>query len=319
MRLRPAALALTATLAVSLGGCSDGGSNGSAGDPGDAGSSTPAPSATPSGSTAPGDGASMGTGEYPRYVALGDSYTAAPLVPDTDLQDGCLQSDGNYPHLVAEELEGTALVDVSCSGADTLSLVGVQRTSDGLTRPPQFDAVTEDTSLVTLRIGGNDFGLFSTLVGGCAQVARTDPDGSPCTDVASGEATEVLAKIEDRIASAVAGIQDRAPDARVIVVGYPQIVPQDDTSCAALPLATGDLPFARTVNEGLSDAAEEAARRAGVDFVDAYALSEGHDICSDDPWIAGKDTDAGRALAFHPYAEEQEAVAQEVLEVLEQD
>jgi len=220
-------LALTAPV---LAGCAD---NGRA---------EPAPESTSEAPATPTAEPSVGTGEYPRYVALGDSYTAAPLVPETDPSDGCLRSSGNYPSLVAEAFEGTALADVSCSGADTTSLIGVQRTFDGAAQPAQLDAVTEDTSLVTLSIGGNDFGLFSALVGGCAQLAQTDPDGSPCTDVGVGESTEVLAKIEQRVASVVEGIRDRAPDARILVVGYPQIVPQGDESCDALPLAAGTCP-----------------------------------------------------------------------------
>lgn len=294
-------LALTAPV---LAGCADDGR------------AEPAAERTSEAPASPSAEPSVGTGEFPRYVALGDSYTAAPLVPETDRSDGCLRSSGNYPSLVAEAFEGTALADVSCSGADTTSLIGVQRTFDGAAQPAQLDAVTEDTSLVTLSIGGNDFGLFSALVGGCAQLAQTDPDGSPCTDVGVGEATEVLAKIEQRVASVVEGIRDRAPDARILVVGYPQIVPQGKESCDALPLAAGDLPFARTVNEGLADALAEGARRAKTEYVDVYSLTEGHDICSDDPWIAGRDTVPGQALAFHPFAAEQQAVAEEIVRIL---
>ena len=46
------------------------------------------------------------------------------------------------------------------------------------------------------------------------------------------------------------------------------------------------------------------------------AASEGHEICSDDPWVNGRQTDQGRALAYHPFAEGQEAVADVVLELL---
>ena len=301
-------LAATASslLVLTLAGCGDDSET----------ETTPATTTAPSSPSASAE-PSEGSGEFPTYVAIGDSYTSAPLVPDTDPQDGCLRSTGNYPSLVAAELEGTVLTDVSCAGADSLSLVGVQRTFDGGAQPAQLQAVTEDTSLVTISIGGNDFGLFSTLVGGCAQVAQTDPDGSPCTDLATEDASEVLAKIEQRVASAVAGVQGRAPDARVLVVGYPQIVPQGDRSCPELPIAAGDLPFARTVNEGLADALEEAAATAGVEYVDVYSLTEGHDICADDPWIAGRETVDGQALAFHPFAAEQQAVAEEILRMLE--
>jgi lysophospholipase L1-like esterase len=305
MRLR-SALPLAALLlpAGLLTGC---------GDDGEAAPTTPATTV----STSPSASSSTtADAEYPTYVALGDSYTSAPLVPETDPQDGCLRSSGNYPSLVAAELEGTVLTDVSCAGADSLSLVGVQRTFDGGAQPPQLQAVTEDTSLVTISIGGNDFGLFSSLVGGCAQVAQQDPAGSPCADLAADQAPEALTKIRERVASAVEGIRGRAPDARILVVGYPQIVPQGDRSCPGLPIAEGDLPFARTVNQGLAEALAGAARKAGVEYVDVYAATEGHDICSDDPWIAGRETVDGQALAFHPFAAEQRAVADAVLEVL---
>lgn len=297
-------------LAVALAGCAED----------SAGETTPDAATSTSSAPEPGsesaDG-SEGSGDYPRYVAIGDSYTAAPLVPQTDPEDGCLRSTGNYPSLVAAELGGTELVDVSCSGADTTSLVGVQRTFDGLNRPPQLQAVTEDTALVTVSIGGNDFGLFSTFVGGCAQVASFDPDGSPCTDMASEDGPEVLSTIEDRVVAVVKGIRGRAPDARVLVVGYPQIVPQGDRSCPALPIAAKDLPFARTMNRGLAEALQEGARTADAEYVDAYRLSEGHDVCADDPWIAGRKTVEGEALAFHPFAAHQEAVAEEIVRILQ--
>jgi hypothetical protein len=39
------------------------------------------------------------------YVALGDSYTAGPDIPDqTGATAGCDQSTSSYPHLVAQSL-----------------------------------------------------------------------------------------------------------------------------------------------------------------------------------------------------------------------
>ena len=89
----------------------------------------PTPSSTPD---QPRGRATLAAGRGPRgryspYVAMGDSYTAAPLVPDRH-GDGCLRSSHNYPALVAAALPAE-LVDVSCSGADSTSLVGVQQTT----------------------------------------------------------------------------------------------------------------------------------------------------------------------------------------------
>jgi hypothetical protein len=193
-------------------------------------------------------------------------------------------------------------------------MVGFQQTNEEA-KPPQFDALTEDTDLVTLGIGGNDFNLFGTLVGTCAQLRSSDPTGSPCSDRysdgASDELTQQLDDIRSHVAATVAGIRARAPKAKVVVVGYPQIIPSRGSCPDLLPLAIGDYPFARRVSAGLAAAVKRGARDAT--FVDLFGPSAGHDICSSDPWINGANTDPARALAFHPFAAEQQAAAELVL------
>ena len=80
---------------------------------------------------------------YDSYVSLGDSYTAAPFVPLTDVASGCYRSSNNYPRLLAAALHVDELDDRSCSGAQTQDLPQSQRTSFGATVPPQFAALTE--------------------------------------------------------------------------------------------------------------------------------------------------------------------------------
>ena len=55
-----------------------------------------------------------------RYVALGDSYSAASgvLPPDLTAPPQCLRSTANYPHVIAAAT-GARLTDVTCGGADT--------------------------------------------------------------------------------------------------------------------------------------------------------------------------------------------------------
>lgn len=253
---------------------------------------------------------------YEQYVALGDSYTAAPLVPPTDTTTLCLRSAVNYPSLVAEEMPGTTLTDVSCSGASTRNTVSPQ-TGNGGSVPPQFDALRPGTDLVTVGLGGNDEQLFAGTLGSCVLVAPQDPTGSPCTDAAQGgrDLDRILARITGNLVEVVAGIEERSPDARVLLVGYPQLIPATGT-CEDLPLADGDYAFARTINRGLADAVEAAAEEADVEFVDLWAPTAGHDICAEDPWINGRTTSIATALAYHPLATEQAAVADLVLEKL---
>ncbi|MDN5744075.1 MAG: SGNH/GDSL hydrolase family protein [Nocardioidaceae bacterium] len=244
------------------------------------------------------------------YVALGDSYTSAPKVARPTGPGGCLQTEANYPRLLAKKA-GLELTDVSCGGASTGDLAEPQ-TIPGGTVPAQLDAVTDEADLVTISIGGNNAAVFSRLVGSCVVLARRDPQGSPCTDQAKadpGALEKVNTEIRTGIEGALKEIGQRAPHARVIVVGYPQIFP-DSGTCAEIPLAPGDYPFGRSVMNGFIQAQQQAAKAAGVEFLDLRGPSKGHDICAEDPWLAGIIPAKGRPAApFHPYAEEQEAVA----------
>src|SRR4051812_1961944 len=97
---------------------------------------------------------------FTRYVALGDSYTSAPLVPPPDILSlGCLRPSNTYPKHPAAQLRVTSFTDISWGGADTTNMTQPQSTPLG-TFPPQFDALRPDTDLVTVGIGGNDFGVF---------------------------------------------------------------------------------------------------------------------------------------------------------------
>lgn len=250
-----------------------------------------------------------------QYVAMGDSYTAAPLVPPTDTSTICLRSERNYPALVTEGLPGARLTDVSCSGATTLNVTTPQESQTGAV-PPQLRALRAGTDLVTIGLGGNDEALFGTMLVRCTQLARQQQQGTPCADELEDGVDGTLDRTRENLAEVVAQVRERAPDAQVLLVGYPQIVPESGT-CADLPLAAGDYPFVRTVNERLTRAVALAAEDADADYVDVWTPSEGHDICGAEPWINGRVTKVTTALAYHPLAVEQQAVADLVLELVD--
>src|SRR6266498_1038231 len=103
------------------------------------------------------------------YVALGDSYTAGPGIPQqVGDPPGCVRSDHNYPHLVAPALRLPALRDASCIGAGTADMTSPQNHDVGSSpNPAQFDRLDGNTRVVTLQIGGNDIG-FSEIAYACA-------------------------------------------------------------------------------------------------------------------------------------------------------
>lgn len=273
-----------------------------------AGCGTPASGAGPAGSSSP-------TVLSGRYVALGDSYTAAPDIAGGAVGGpagqpaGCGRARRNYPRLVARRLHLT-LADESCNGATTADLAGHQQVGTD-SAPAQLDALTPDTALVTLGIGGNDDAVFVHLVSTCFALAQSDPTGAPCAKAAGMDMATVQRTIAQvlsgRLASVIAEIAARSPQARILLVGYPQIVPATG-HCPQMPLAAGDYAYARGIIEGLNAGMQQAAQAGGASYVDTWSASAGHDICAADPWIAGA-VPAGPAAPFHPYAVEQRVVA----------
>src|SRR5205807_3208219 len=112
------------------------------------------------------------------YIALGDSYAAAPGIP-TDVHSACQRSDHNYPSLVADALPFTSFRDATCSGATTDNLTGTQQTNPYTFVPPQFAALVPDARLVSATLGGNDIG-FGTIAVTCAELSLLSRCGAPC-------------------------------------------------------------------------------------------------------------------------------------------
>ncbi|MFW6772997.1 SGNH/GDSL hydrolase family protein [Nocardioides sp. CPCC 205120] len=306
MRLRRPLLGPLATgtaLVLALAACSDDGSGGDAGD--ERGSASA--EETPAGPAVRTDDSDDHADQV--YVAMGDSYTAAPGVDPAQGDSGvCGRSQVNYPSLVAGAFGGSTLVDVSCSGATTGDLLASQQLA-GQTIPPQADAVTAETDVVTISTGGNDFGAFGVLAGQCEQPGTT----CPTLDLATAQ--EGLARVTSDLVAAIDVVRERAPQARVLVVGYPQVVPPGTEGCEDLPVDGDVLGLARLLNQELANAQQRAAEQAGVDYVDVFAATEGHALCSDDPWINGGDF--VDAAPYHPLPAGQRAVAAEVVAALD--
>ncbi|MFJ4678387.1 SGNH/GDSL hydrolase family protein [Kitasatospora sp. NPDC088783] len=282
-------------------------------------SSSPAPSATP---------ATPATGPY---AALGDSYTSGLRIPPQGgSPQGCGRSGANYPSLVARQLGIADFTDVSCSGARTGDLTAAQRTDDG-TNPPQLDALSTATRLVTLGIGGNDAGFLDVL-GRCAvenvrHSLTGQGDAAPCrayytTGTGRGEVQRKMTATGERLTAALGEIRRRAPQAEVLLVGYPALLPQDPARCAETlgsGIAGADLGFVTEQEQQLNGMLRQRAEAAGVGFVDTYASSAGHDMCeaAGTRWIEPLAADRGLA-PIHPNAQGQQGMAAAVLAALRQ-
>jgi hypothetical protein len=244
------------------------------------------------------------------WAGLGDSYAAGPLIPNQQLNPlGCLRSDHNFAHLAAAAL-GKSLADASCSGAKTNDMTAAQDVTPG-PNPPQFNALTSTTQIVTLQIGGNDIG-FTSIIQNCASAT---PFGHPCRDkyVVNGHDTlaDRIAATAPKVAAVLQGIHTRSPDADVFVVNYAAILPETGIGCwPQVPIAWADVAYLRGVAKALNAMLAQQAAGNGAEIVDDYSASIGRDACKSsstrwvEPLIPGN-----LAAPFHPNARGEAGIA----------
>ena len=207
-----------------------------------------------------------------RYVALGDSYSAASgvLPPDPSAPPQCLRSLLNYPHVIAGRT-GAQLTDVTCGAAETKDFSTSQ--SPGVA--PQLDALQPDTQLVTMTIGGNDSGVFIDTILECGAAGlSTLGQGSPCKDrYGSSFEDTIRTTTYPSLVTALRAVRARAPRAKVGILGYPWIMPATGGCFDKMPVAQGDVPYVHGIQATLNDAVRRAAAATGVTYVDLNTAS----------------------------------------------
>jgi lysophospholipase L1-like esterase len=225
-------------------------------------------------------GAVAAAADAPRYVALGDSAASGPLIPLPDPSMlGCFRSMSNYPKLVAGRL-GVPVTDVTCSGADTGDMASPQETDLG-TAAPQLDALTADTTLVTLQIGGNDAGLVG-LAESCLNVWPEWLSGSSCADEYTAGGGDVygtrVAGVRPKVDAVLAEVHRRAPAAEVFVVGYTTYLPANGCY-PRVQVWARDANYIQAKIDQLNQVLADSAAANGASYVDIRTPGIGKDVC----------------------------------------
>ncbi|MEE4542708.1 SGNH/GDSL hydrolase family protein [Streptomyces sp. V4-01] len=248
-----------------------------------------------------------------RYAALGDSYTSGPYIP-TQVDANCARSDQDYPSLTAAAEHVAGFTDVSCSGATTAQMWQPQGANG-----PQLDAVDRGTTLVTVQIGGNDIG-FSSIIATCAGLTASDPAGSPCKQHYGAGGVDQLTlnvlRTAPEVDQVLRAVHSRAPHARVVVVGYPDLLPDDAVPCTSpiVPFAAGDFAYLRDTEKKLNAMLRIEALIHGDEYADTYTPTIGHDMCKPaaDRWVEPL-APASPAAPAHPNAKGEQAMAAALL------
>lgn len=142
------------------------------------------------------------------------------------------------------------------------------------------NADLEGADLVTITIGGNDVGFVDALVQ-CAKSACSTPSFK-------SDHLKLIDDTENDLVKDYTAIKARAPGARVLVLGYPQLFPSRavDQGCAFLVPWRGEMAMFREFGKHLNATIAAAAKTAGVKFVPVAGRFDGHEVCgSDGAWL----------------------------------
>ena len=258
---------------------------------------------------APMEGAGRAMPVKATYVSMGSSFAAGANIGP--LQAGsperCGRTTNNYASLLSARMDLT-LIDVGCGGAKSEHILGAWNEL-----PPQIDALTADTRLVTITIGGNDVNYVGWLFassckagvpfnrGPSAQAGKC-PSGSPPGD-------ELFAKLDSNLRAITAEIRRRAPNATIVFVQYVSLV--SDTACPLEAVAPEDAAVAKGIAKRLSAVTSAAARDSGALVINTDDLSKNHTPCSAEPWANGFSGgyDMSKGAPWHPNAAGHAAIA----------
>ncbi|MFJ8744566.1 SGNH/GDSL hydrolase family protein [Embleya sp. NPDC127516] len=202
------------------------------------------------------------------YAALGDSYSAGVgagnYLPDSG---ACKRSANSYPALWNNSHPGGGFAFVACSGAKTADV-----------RAGQLSVLNSATTLVTISIGGNDAGFVDT-VKSC--VLGSENDCSVAVDKAKTYATT---KLPADLDATYAQIRNRAPNARLVVLGYPRLF---ELGGCFLGMSTYKRTILNQAADTLADITRGRAGAANADYADVRNRFAGHGVCGSNPWING--------------------------------
>jgi len=222
-------------------------------------------------------------------VALGDSYTSGTGGLGYFGTSGCYKSHNNYAEQLAERIDGEISVDyvnLACHGA------WVNDVYSQLTALSDRQKIAVD--LVLLTIGGNDAG-FANIVKQCLVDLTNSYHGC----ISSLEnAAEQSDAIISRTQSLLLHLSNQLPNAKIVLVGYPNIIDDGPGNCdyiVSLPgveFHAGDailqLAYQSEADQlNLVDVLKRA-QPGRFEFSSLKALFNGHEQCGDkDLWIRG--------------------------------
>ncbi|WP_306944672.1 golvesin C-terminal-like domain-containing protein [Streptomyces phaeochromogenes] len=292
-----------------------------------------------------------------QVVAMGDSYSSGEgasegnrdYYPETNYRDSTNEKTRNACHRSKEAWSRQAAIPgysdsigamadsfdsrmdyhlVACSAARTYNIL--EHSQDNANELPQIQQgyLDQNTSLVTLSIGGNDsrFGYIikkciTTVVGNCQDKDFDNREGNgvddakfqgmPVRDAVTGIIGEL---VYPGVKRTLTEIHRLAPYAKIVLMGYPPLMSSDGQCLNKLGfgIKPAEAAWLNDVAATLAQQmylAADSVRNDGVDvgFANPQAFFHGKAVCGDPETIHGivtdktnSDTEPTSAQSFHP-------------------
>jgi len=215
------------------------------------------------------------------YVALGDSYSSGTGTR-TYINDGtsCQRSVYAYPSLVASA-RALTLNFRACSGATVADVTNTQ-----------LSALSATTTHVSISVGGNDAG-FADVLTECAQPGWM----SNCNGAIDAAQSVINNTLPGRLSTLYSAIRGKAPNARVLVVGYPRIFNGED--CNAFTwFSPAEETRLNATADLLNSRISAAASARGFSFANPTSRFVGHAVCDSPEWVNGLSSPVSES--YHP-------------------
>ncbi|WP_194834743.1 SGNH/GDSL hydrolase family protein [Nocardia sp. XZ_19_369] len=257
-----------------------------------------------------------------QVVVLGDSFTANSLEIGTSGADRCSRSATSWPSQLARSMDRSFL-DFSCSGAviDTGRNWSLAYEAK---KAAEAGAFGSGTDAVLLQFGLNDdwgigMPLIDALIHCVADLIRGCDRDAVVQNRFADPGKVTAQRYADRISQVVTYIQYYAPNARIVLVGYPELLNLDSAAACIDILGVPLLVQPRAAAlvdylQSLGRAQAGAAELLGIDYFDTAAVSRGHGLCTPDPWVNGLGNPRADLLGIpgHPSARGDASTAAEL-------
>lgn len=199
------------------------------------------------------------------YVALGDSYSSG-VGTTSNYLNSCDQSTAAYPELYKNAVGVNSFTFEACSGATAPDI-----------ESSQLVGLNSSTTLVSLTDGGNDVG-FSSVMETC--VLESDSSCQSAIATAVNKAKTQLPGILDTLYN---DIHADAPNAHVVVLGYPEFYDLNVTDC--IGLSQSDHVALNNASDVLDSVVSAAASRHGYTYESVVSGFSGHELCDSTEWL----------------------------------